>query len=164
MQRPLEKYPRMDRHPTELRTRCDISRKGRSKLSPEKLPYPVAHAGRLAHPRTNNAHPTRSQAPRYDRERDLPRLIRLWPDEVASRAPAVLELIVRKLRAALRAERQRGLAGHWTYDLARHSQLHAAYRAELHSLNAIRSQHEAVASRNCGVHECYEIKLSNSAE
>lgn len=75
--------------------------------------------------------------PRYDRERDLPRLIRLWPDEVKSSEPETLGMIVRRLHAALRAERQRGLAGHWTYDLARHSQLYAAYRAELHSLNAI---------------------------
>ncbi len=74
----------------------------------------------------------------YNRGRDLPRLIRLWPDEVASREPAMLMSIVRKLHAALRAERQHGLAGHWTYDLARHSQLLAAYRAELHTLRSQR--------------------------
>lgn len=74
----------------------------------------------------------------YNRERDLPRLIRLWPDEVASDDPATLKQIVRKLHAALRAERQRGLSGHWTYDLARHSQLVCAYRTELQSLKAQR--------------------------
>jgi hypothetical protein len=75
---------------------------------------------------------------RYSRERDLPRLIRLWPGEVTSREPAMLVSIVRKLHAALRAERQRGLAGHWTYDLARHSQLLAAYRVELQHLKSQR--------------------------
>jgi hypothetical protein len=34
------------------------------------------------------------------------------------------------LRRALRAERQRGIGGHWSYDLARHAQLLHAYRAE----------------------------------
>ena len=32
------------------------------------------------------------------------------------------------LRRALRAERNRGLTGHWTYDLSRHAQLLAIYR------------------------------------
>jgi hypothetical protein len=34
------------------------------------------------------------------------------------------------MRRALRIERQRGIAGHWAYDLARHAQLLSAYRAE----------------------------------
>jgi hypothetical protein len=38
--------------------------------------------------------------------------------------------LLAKLRRALRAERQRGLGGHWAYDLARHAQLLRAYRAE----------------------------------
>jgi hypothetical protein len=35
------------------------------------------------------------------------------------------------LRRALRAERRRGIAGHWTYDLARHVELLRVYRLEL---------------------------------
>ena len=38
--------------------------------------------------------------------------------------------IVGKLERALRAERRQGLAGHWSYDLARHTRLLWAYRAE----------------------------------
>ncbi|CAN1725104.1 protein of unknown function [Hyphomicrobium sp. 1Nfss2.1] len=34
------------------------------------------------------------------------------------------------MRRALRLERQRGIAGHWAYDLARHAALLNAYRAE----------------------------------
>jgi hypothetical protein len=39
--------------------------------------------------------------------------------------------ILARLRKALRAERRRGLAGHWTYDLARHVELLRVYRLEL---------------------------------
>jgi hypothetical protein len=39
--------------------------------------------------------------------------------------------VLGRLRKALRAERRRGLAGHWTYDLARHIELLRLYRAEL---------------------------------
>lgn len=66
----------------------------------------------------------------YDRERDLPKLLALWPAEVTDRSEAGRLLLLSKLRRALRAERQRGLAGHWTYDLARHRGLLLAYRAE----------------------------------
>ena len=82
-------------------------------------------------------------SPRYDRSRDLPRLVRIWPQEIASDDPLVRRHILRKLAAALRAERQRGLAGHWSYDVARHSQLAVAYRAEL-----------------CDLHECPEVFAS----
>jgi hypothetical protein len=39
--------------------------------------------------------------------------------------------LLARLRCALRRERQRGLSGHWTYDLARHAQLLRAYRADV---------------------------------
>jgi len=38
--------------------------------------------------------------------------------------------VLAKLRRALRAERRRGLAGHWSYDLNRHVGLLSAYRGE----------------------------------
>lgn len=47
----------------------------------------------------------------YDRERDLPRLLPLWPAEVADGSEAGRLVLLNRLRRALRAERQRGLAG-----------------------------------------------------
>ncbi len=71
---------------------------------------------------------------RYDRARDLPRLVAVWPADVADASlPARLRLLG-KLRNALRRERQRGLAGHWCYDLSRHAGLLAAYRYEAAAL------------------------------
>jgi hypothetical protein len=75
----------------------------------------------------------------YCRVRDLPRLLALWPHEIEDPSPAAHVRLVTKLRAALRAERQRGLSGHWTYDLARHRHLLAAYRAEHALLTAERA-------------------------
>jgi hypothetical protein len=47
-----------------------------------------------------------------------------------------------KLRGALRAERRRGIAGHWTYDLARHVELLHLYRQELAMARAMNSTRE----------------------
>jgi len=66
----------------------------------------------------------------YDCARDLPKLLPLWPREIASLNSADHARLLARLRKALRAERQRGLSGHWTYDLVRHAQLLRAYRAE----------------------------------
>ena len=70
-------------------------------------------------------------AKEYLRSRDLPRLISLWPAELADFSAAGSRLILGKLRRALRAERRRGSAGHWSYDLNRHLGLWSAYKAEL---------------------------------
>lgn len=64
------------------------------------------------------------------RTADLIRLLPLWPQEAADRSPAGRRRILELLRRALRAERRRGQAGHWTYDLSRHAQLLALYRTE----------------------------------
>ena len=64
----------------------------------------------------------------YVRQKDLPSLIPLWPWEITSLAGRLKLLAT--LRKALRAERLRGLHGHWSYDLARHLALLAAYRHE----------------------------------
>jgi len=72
-----------------------------------------------------------SGRPRYCRLTDLPKLTGLWPSELADTSHAGRQRLIAKLERALRQERMRGLAGHWTYDLARHSQLVAAYRQEL---------------------------------
>lgn len=72
----------------------------------------------------------------YLRERDLPKLIALWPREVEDRTLPGSLLIVGKLRRALRAERNRARRGHWSYDLNRHLALLSAYRAERALLEA----------------------------
>jgi hypothetical protein len=67
---------------------------------------------------------------RYDRARDLPRLVSVWPSEIERSDLAGHRALVARIERALRAERRRGLSGHWTYDLARHAQLLAALRHE----------------------------------
>jgi len=73
----------------------------------------------------------RPARPEYDRRTMLCSVLALWPQEIEDDSLAGRLLIVAKLRRALRAERQRGLAGHWTYDLARHAELLRAYKQEL---------------------------------
>jgi hypothetical protein len=67
----------------------------------------------------------------YERARNLPKLLPLWEWELATPSEAEHARLLARLRRALRAERLRGLSGHWTYDLARHAQLLRAYRAEV---------------------------------
>jgi len=64
----------------------------------------------------------------YVRSRDLPRLLALWPYEIGDRTPAGAQRVLAKLRRALRAERRRARANHWSYDLNRHLGLLSAYR------------------------------------
>ena len=67
----------------------------------------------------------------YDRVKHLPALIPLSPAELRDRSVESSRRIVVHLRRALRAERIRGRAGHWCYDLNRHMALLEAYKAEL---------------------------------
>lgn len=69
-----------------------------------------------------------------NRKRDLGRLLPLWPSELDDTNLAGRLRLLSRLRAALRAERQRGIAGHWSYDLARHRALLNAYRAEAQNI------------------------------
>lgn len=91
----------------------------------------------------------------YLRTRDLPKLIALWPRELGDfTEPGQLKLLA-KLRSALRAERRRGLAGHWSYDLNRHLGLLSAYKAELAALRALRRKHQPNrACRGDGFNPC----------
>ena len=66
----------------------------------------------------------------YQRARDLPKLLPLWPHEIEVTSVSEHARLLARMRRALRVERQRGVAGHWAYDLARHAQLLRAYRAE----------------------------------
>lgn len=66
----------------------------------------------------------------YSRARDLPRLIALWPHELEAATRDERAALVAKLAAACAAERNRGLARHWTYHPARHDGLIRAYHLE----------------------------------
>jgi hypothetical protein len=81
----------------------------------------------------------------YVRARDLPKLIALWPHELADESPEGRRRVLVKLRRALRAERRRGLAGHWSYDLNRHLGLLSAFRGE----RALLEKAERPAQPNC---------------
>src|ERR1700741_4231110 len=67
----------------------------------------------------------------YVRRRDLPKLLPLWPHEIDAATPAEHARLIARLRRALRLERQRGVQGHWAYDLSRHAELLRAYRCEV---------------------------------
>jgi hypothetical protein len=74
----------------------------------------------------------------YDRERDLTRLIHASQSELADRSSGMVRSILARLARALRSERNRGRAGHWTYDLNRHIALRQAYEAEKARLDRVR--------------------------
>jgi len=71
-----------------------------------------------------------SDAGSYNRARDLPALLALWPSELMDFTQAGTGKIISRLQRALRAERARGMSGHWAYDLQRHIALVRAYKAE----------------------------------
>ncbi len=75
----------------------------------------------------------------YDRRRHLSRLLPLSPAEIADDRPPARRTILARLARALRAERNRGRAGHWTYDLNRHIGLKQAYVAERRALGLSRN-------------------------
>jgi hypothetical protein len=78
----------------------------------------------------------RPPQPGFDRRLALGRLLALWPHELDDESLAARLRILGRLRKALRAERRRGLAGHWTYDLSRHIELLRLYRTELAILSS----------------------------
>lgn len=78
---------------------------------------------------------TRATAEAYRRDLHLPGLLALWPAELADDSHAGRQRIVARLHRALRAERTRGRAGHWTYDLNRHIALLGALRVETAGLS-----------------------------
>jgi hypothetical protein len=74
----------------------------------------------------------------YERARDLPKLIALWPHELDDESAEGCRRILAKLRGALGAERRRALAGHWSYDLNRHLGLLSAYKGEMARLGRLK--------------------------
>ena len=81
----------------------------------------------------------------YDRARDLPGLLPLWPNEIADASIDGREAVIAKLERACRSERARGALrpAHWTYDINRHAQLIAAYEAERRELDALSARRAA---------------------
>ena len=75
----------------------------------------------------------------YQRTRDLPRLARVLPGEIAAESAEGLAVILTRLERALRAERNRAKSGHWTYDLNRHIALRQAYLAERQRLEMMKA-------------------------
>ena len=71
-----------------------------------------------------------AQWPAHERAAELARLVPLWPSEIADTSRAGRARLVATLYRALKAERRRGVGGHWSYDLARHAALLAAWRRE----------------------------------
>ncbi|MDZ4790181.1 MAG: DUF6477 family protein [Hyphomicrobiales bacterium] len=67
----------------------------------------------------------------YNRDVQLAKLLPLWPHEIEDRSSGARLKITGKLRQALRAERRRGRAGLWTYDLNRHIALLEALAGEM---------------------------------
>jgi len=72
----------------------------------------------------------RRGAQMYVRQRDLPRILPIGPEELADETREACKRILARLARALRAERNRGRAGHWMYDLNRHIALAQACAAE----------------------------------
>lgn len=79
----------------------------------------------------------RGQSAGYNREVDLPRLLPVWPHEIEDTSEDGIRSIIVRLGSALRAERNRGIAGHWSYDLDRHLGLLRALRAECKFLDSL---------------------------
>lgn len=82
---------------------------------------------------------TRPARPDYDRQRHLPRLVRICRDDLDKPTIERCEAIIQRLAGALRRERCHGRSAHWTYDINRHLALIQALRSEralLHQLRA----------------------------
>ena len=92
----------------------------------------------------------------YVRARDLPKLIALWPHELEDRSEAGRLHIIAKLRRALRAERRRALASHWSYDLNRHLALLSAYEGQRAALGRAMDNLSRIAPGAAGREEAAE--------
>jgi len=89
--------------------------------------------------------PCGSEAIGRERAKALTRLLPLWPAEIEAEDEAAAARIMMMLERALRAERQRGRAGHWCYDMNRHVALARALRTERARLTELRRKRRALA-------------------
>lgn len=107
-------------------------------VSPEVSKTMILQAKITRTARSALARSLEAGAAAYDRRRMLPRLIAAGPDLVGDETPEGRLRVIRLLGRALRGERCRGRAGHWTYSLDRHIGLVQAIRAEGRALAALR--------------------------
>ena len=112
---------------------------GRTGHARPKSPCP-AEAAVAATARQAVRAAVRAGAVEYRRASILPRLVPIDPADVADDSPAGTRRILALLARALRSERRRGRAGHWSYDLNRHIGLRQAMLAETARLSAARSR------------------------
>ncbi len=70
----------------------------------------------------------------------MAKLLPMWPHELADASIEGRQQRIALLRRALRAERRRGLAGDWTYDLSRHAALLACYKIEVAALDGLETE------------------------
>jgi hypothetical protein len=85
------------------------------------------------------------------RRAGLSRLLPLWPHEISDLSIAGRRRIIATLEKALRAERRRGHAGHWAYDLARHAALVKNLKSESAALQTFeiceKSERQKIATQ-----------------
>jgi hypothetical protein len=79
---------------------------------------------------------------------ELARLLPLWPKELEDLSIAGRRHIIHTLDRALRAERRRGRAGHWAYDLSRHAALLATWRLECAALRDLEKSKRSSPEKN----------------
>lgn len=92
-----------------------------------------------------------ARLPAYERYRDLPSLIRLWPHEIRNGLHAGRLRVLSHVTRAMRVERRRALVGRRDYDLKRHLALLCALKteqADFAELEAWPSEREALTGRN----------------
>ncbi|MDK9697501.1 MAG: DUF6477 family protein [Siculibacillus sp.] len=83
----------------------------------------------------------------WDRTRMLPRLIPVGPEELADESREGRLAMLRRLARALRGERMRGRAGHWSYSLDRHVALVRAWAAEHRLIAATEGRRDRARER-----------------
>ncbi|WP_439542569.1 hypothetical protein [Hyphomicrobium sp.] len=107
-------------------------------------------------PRKSACQPSVAELPAHpadERRRALVRLVPLWPAEIDDVSLQGRQRLVSLLERALMAERRRGRAGHWAYDLARHGALLATWRRESAALEDLkRAGSPASHEKGCRPH------------
>ncbi|WP_224406002.1 DUF6477 family protein [Afifella sp. IM 167] len=83
----------------------------------------------------------------YRRERHLEGLVRGAEALPGENEAEHTRRIIGRLRNALRAERARARAGHWTYDLNRHIALKAALTAECERLSSHSAEKQSAGAK-----------------
>ncbi len=66
----------------------------------------------------------------YDRQKDLPRLIAIWPSQIKDDTQTGTHKIIDKIQRALQVERRKAKSSHWSYNLTKHIGLLTALKAE----------------------------------